>query len=256
MCSQHGKETKEGKSWQRGVEDGGSEPCALELECLRFQEKEAGQSPWRDWQVSSAPKAEERCSGLLWGWGRFSGNNADKNPEPMIFLWIGIEFSRGGHLISFTQEVSVTNKDLTKLIRLNSNYRVSSLFNYMLNWCFLINFLIKMYSTKKTCKQALTGSQRRRDAAAGRAGQWAPRPLRLCPTFPGRGRGRWEGEGREGGVLPARILRDTTAVITQSLPFPKRGLLSGWERRLGKWHLPVGPLQKPTSHPPSPSPPP
>lgn len=65
--------------------------------------------------------------------------------EATTSLWIGIEFSREGHLISFTQEVSVTNKDLTKLIRLNSNYRVSTLFNYLLNWCFLINFLIKMY---------------------------------------------------------------------------------------------------------------
>lgn len=58
---------------------------------------------------------------------------------------MGIEFSREGHLISFIQEVSVSNTDLTKLIRLNSNYRVSSLFNYLLNWYFLINFLIKMY---------------------------------------------------------------------------------------------------------------
>lgn len=44
---------------------------------------------------------------------------------------MGILFSRQNHLISFTQEVSVPNKDLTKLIRLNSNYRVSSLFNYL-----------------------------------------------------------------------------------------------------------------------------
>ena len=100
---------------------------------------------------------------------------------------LGIEFSRGGYLISFTQEVSVTNKDLTKLIRLNSNYRVSSLFNYLLNWCFLINFLIKMYSTKKTCKQALTGSQRRRDAAAGCAGQWGV----FCPASQRAACWRW-----------------------------------------------------------------
>lgn len=52
---------------------------------------------------------------------------------------------QGGLLISFMEEVSVTSNDLTKLIRLNSNYRVFSLFNYLLNWCFLINFLIKMY---------------------------------------------------------------------------------------------------------------
>lgn len=44
---------------------------------------------------------------------------------------MGILFSTENHLISFTQEVSVPNKDLTKLIRLNSNYRVSSLFNYL-----------------------------------------------------------------------------------------------------------------------------
>lgn len=136
---------------------------------------------------------------------------------------LGIEFSRGGHLISFTQEVSVTNKDLTKLIRLHSNYCVSSLFNYLLNWCFLINFLIKMYSTKKTCKQALTGSQRRRDAAAGCAGQWAPGPLGFCPIFPGRGPGQVRGQ-RKGRWCPACPRPHRHHYVSSRGVFPSRNL--------------------------------
>lgn len=97
---------------------------------LLGQEAESGRSLRRDWQDCCSPPPPTFLR---------------QREKKQLFLWIGIEFSTGGRLISFTQEVSVTNKDLTKLIRLNSNYRVSSLFNYLPNWCFLINFLIKMY---------------------------------------------------------------------------------------------------------------
>lgn len=101
-----------------------------------------------------------------------------------------------------------------------------------------------MYSTKKTCKQALTGSQRREGCCSwlwgSVLGHWGSVP---SSQVGGRGRVRGAEEGEVVSCLPSM----TPLCVLTSLPFPKPPELysHGWEWRLGRWHLPVGPQQKP-----------